>query len=70
VKDATAAAMRIASGLSTQAEECAADGKDWREVNKQREKELQDSEAKQLPPPGISIADLPPTPAEAASAAA
>lgn len=40
-KDANAAGTRIRSGISTFAEECAAEGKDWREVFRQLAEEAQ-----------------------------
>lgn len=50
LKDAQAAQQRIDLGLSTLAEECAADGRDWRQVMTQRAKEVELAKALGLTP--------------------
>jgi lambda family phage portal protein len=58
VKEATAQMMRLQNMTTTRAEECAADGLDWREVNAQLEREMIDMRDRGLiaasPQPGES----------------
>lgn len=48
LKETQAAVLRIQNGLSTQEDETARFGKDWRKVNAQRQREKKDAEARGL----------------------
>lgn len=63
LKDTKAAELRITLGLSTLAEECAAEGRDWRQVMAQRAKEVAFARALGLAPatPPAGTASAPPT---------
>jgi capsid protein len=46
VKDATADEMDLKNGVTTQMELCAERKRDWRKINRQRQREIQDQKAK------------------------
>lgn len=48
-RETQAALMRIEAGLSTQEDEAAALGRDWRSINRQRKREMMDRESKGVP---------------------
>ena len=50
VKEANAQALRLANGVTTLAEECAREGRDYQTILRQRAREIQDCEEKELPP--------------------
>ena len=50
VKEASAQAMRLANGVTTLAEECAREGRDYQTILRQRAREIQDCQDKGLPP--------------------
>lgn len=61
LKDTQAAELRINLGLSTLAEECAAEGRDWRKVQNQRAKEVKRAKALGLTPAPSAASKAPPT---------
>jgi lambda family phage portal protein len=63
-KEAQAAQLRLELNLTTLAEECAADGKDWVEVLHQRAKEVELAKALGLTPAATKPAAPPTVPAE------
>jgi lambda family phage portal protein len=63
-KDAQAVQMRLATGLSTLSEECAAEGKDWKDVMTQRAREIAFAEELGLAPTGTPAPEPEPAPAE------
>jgi capsid protein len=63
-KDAQAVQMRLMTGLSTLSEECAAEGKDWRDVMTQRAREIAFAEELGLAPTGTPAPEPEPAPAE------
>lgn len=65
VKDEAAREMRLKNGMSTLAEECAAEGKDWREVARQRATEAKFYKTLGLPDPYSIIAPPPAMPGDA-----
>ena len=50
VKEANAQALRLANGVTTLAEECAREGRDYQTLLRQRQREIADCQEKGLPP--------------------